>query len=318
MEDFTDGEADPTKFSAIDKEGKTPGKLWKEETYSNGIHLLKDQWLWLKDEKIRGDAKVEVKMHYEGEPDGFQVCLNGNRFEQLEKWDHNPTGYACRYGYWGALTAVTANNKGKPTDLGTSISISPLVNKDFSLTFQREEEKLILSIDDQEVQREPVLIPLRGDRLIDIGFRTWSDNLVIDSIRVYRFTLPMESSPTVAGDALVEIDENEEAIDKYITIANDYPTEEPGKVALIKALQLWYQMYLGKTPTDEQKQLLKRIDKAFKTPGRNISEDRRKRIETPLITLDLFGKGIQRSPRKISRHCPFGAECKNRSRLPSD
>ena len=41
-------------------------------------------------------------------------------------------------------------------------------------------------------------------------------------MEVFRLALPEKASPVIAGDALVETRHFEDAIDKYLTIADDY------------------------------------------------------------------------------------------------
>lgn len=303
LEDFTDQQIDPSKFVALDEKGEKPEILWEVLEDGSGIRLPQHQWLWFDDKTIRGDAKVEVKMRFDGDPEQFQICLNGNRnAPPLPEWTHNPVGYSCRYGIWrGELAAISVNQVATPNDSNKYFSAKAPGNRDFLLTFQLKEGLLTLLIDNHIIHRESVIIPLRGDKLQDIGFRTWSENLVIKSIRIFRFTLPIEASPTVAGDVLVEIDHPRLAIEKYLTIAEDYPTEKPGALALTKAFQLWNQTYLRNEsePTPEEIKLRNRIEDALDEPGRESQKTFTEQTIAPLRALNQFARGYHQEALEL-------------------
>lgn len=55
------------------------------------------------------------------------------------------------------------------------------------------------------------------------------------SLTVYRLALPEKASPLIAGDVLVETQHFDEAIDKYLTIADNYDKTPLAELALTKA-----------------------------------------------------------------------------------
>ena len=259
-EDFTDGNIEEAAFLALDKNGDQRPEVWEET--DEGVRLLKDQWIWIEDKSIRGNAKIVVKLHYEGDFEGFQACLNGNQFEQLKAaWDANPIGYACRYGSWGGtMAAITANERAVRGDFNNNFPIETPPKKSFLLTFQRQDGIVSLSIDNNQIHQESVLLPLVGARG-DVGFRTWCDSLFLESIQIFRYTYPIEVSPIMAGDALVEI-KPEAAIEQYLMIAEDNPSSDLGTLALTKAIQWWFRTYEGRQGAPKQNQLWDRIEKS--------------------------------------------------------
>ncbi len=325
-EDFTDGDIDQKAFIATDKKGNPSETLWEPMPEGEGVRLLQDQWLWLVNPVIRGDVKVEVKMRYTGDPEGFQICINGNRGEAtaepvtqtlqsvppgpssggvppplsspeaaspkptLPDWNFNPTGYSCRFGIWsGSLAIITANEAPEAGPLNRHIPAPVPMGQSFTLTFQRQEGVLTMMVNNEEVHRETVLVPLSGIHNLDIGFRTWSNHLLVESITVFRFSLPQSASPSVAGDALAQIGETEKALEKYLSIAEDYSEEAPGEMALTKAYQVWTQAYLTKKErTKEQDKFKDRIIEAL---GDGTNNPAIRRIEAPLSALDLFSRG---------------------------
>ena len=237
------------RFVFQDREAKSAVDPWLVR--DGAMKMKPHEWCWLRAVQIPDDAKVFVKLRFNGKPEAFQICLNSGK--ELRQWDNNPPGYSCRFGIWaGAMDLIARNELDRRNDFNSLVvsSLPPVVSqpsnrragkRDLSLAFQRQGEKVSLQVNGKDTHHETYLLPLLGGpgaagsgagRHESIGLRTWADDVEIVSIYAYRFKLPESASPTVAGDALVESGQLNEAIDKYQTLARDYETVSPGIAAL--------------------------------------------------------------------------------------
>jgi hypothetical protein len=220
-------------FVFQNREATSEVKPW---LVGNGAMVMQPQeWCWLNNVRIRDDTKVVVDLRFAGKPEAFQICINAK--EKLRQWDNNPPGYSCRFGIWeGSMDLITRNEFDRKNDFTSLLVNSALQTgsagtRDFSLTFQRQGETVLLQLNGKDVHRDTYLLPLLGEHdaqggrsgyYENIGIRTWGTNVEVLSVSAYRFKLPEKASPIVAGDALVESGDLTEAIEKYKTIAKDY------------------------------------------------------------------------------------------------
>ena len=91
-----------------------------------------------------------------------------------------------------------------------------------TLVFQRQGEELLLQVEEQTHVRRMELLPMTGDGLDGVAIRSWCRNVVIESLAVYRRSLPRKANPVVAGDVLVESGNLRGALRQYINLADDY------------------------------------------------------------------------------------------------
>ncbi len=218
----------------------------------NGAMVMKQhEWCWLNNVMIRDDTKVVVDLRFAGKPEAFQICINAKT--KLRQWDHNPPGYSCRFGIWeGSMDLITKNEVDRKNEFNSLLVNSTLQTASagvgsVSLAFQRQGETVSLQVNGNDVHHETYLLPLLGEHdaqggrtgyYENIGIRTWGSNLEVLSVYVYRFKLPEEDGPTVAGDALVEAGDLHEAIEKYRMIAADYKNVSISTLALTKGYLL--------------------------------------------------------------------------------
>ena len=243
----------------------------------DGVMVMEPhEWCWLRNVSIRADAKVVLHVRFTGRPEALQICINAT--DKLRQWNNNPPGYSCRFGIWGgAMDLITGNGLDRENDFNSLLS-SPIAGAegDFTLTFARQGESVSLEVKGKNVQYthdETFLLPLSGERNSNgsftgsfggIGIRTWGkkNSVGVVSISAYRFKLPEETSPTVAGDALVESGDPIAAIEKYKTIADDYD----GASNSIRALAL-LKDYLLTARTSDDESLRERIHDVLENLG---------------------------------------------------
>jgi hypothetical protein len=240
------------RFSFRNREATADATPWLVQ--NGALVMLPHEWCWLRfnDVSLRDDTKVVVDLRFAGGteaggPEAFQICINAK--EKLRQWDNNPPGYSCRFGIWqGSTDLITRNEFDRENDFNSLlVSSAPQIfasphqeskapaggvrSRDFSLTFLRQGETVVLQVDGHEQHRDTYLLPLLGEQAAaggdsgyyeKIGIRTWDKNTEILRVSAYRFKLPEMASPIVAADALVESGNLTEAVEKYKTIAKDY------------------------------------------------------------------------------------------------
>ncbi|NBO46953.1 MAG: hypothetical protein EBU85_08125, partial [Actinobacteria bacterium] len=224
------------QFDFQNRSSNAPVKAW---TVRDGTLVLpKHEWCWLRNVHIRNDTRVVLHVRITGKPEALQVCLNAKN--KLRDWNHNPPGYACRFAIWSASTdAVSQGTVDAPSDfndLVVSSAAKSFANnvgpRDATLTFQRQGEKVSLTLDDEPPYEVSFLTPLIGAKGASsdsvefdrIGLRTWSQDGVIAlrSIQVFRYKLAEQASPDITGDALAEAGHIDQAVEKFINVARDY------------------------------------------------------------------------------------------------
>jgi hypothetical protein len=103
------------------------------------------------------------------------------------------------------------------------------------IVLRRREGKLSISIDGRESLTVRDLFPPTGAGLDMTGLRTHSSSIWLKSVKIFRLALPERASPLVAGDTLLELRHFNEAIDKYMLIAENYGKNKVAGRALAKA-----------------------------------------------------------------------------------
>ena len=114
-----------------------------------------------------------------------------------------------------------------------------------TLTFQRQGENLLLEVDGRAQVRQTELLPLTGAGTEGAAIRNWASNAVVESLAIYRRSMPRKAGPLVAADALVEVGQLLSALGQYVNVADDYRDSRLGELALAKACRL-----CGDTPRD--------------------------------------------------------------------
>jgi len=244
-QDFTEGKSNTEKLLFLDQliEDEMPAWITNQE----GIKMEKMHWLWLKDIKIRGDNKIVVRMLCTGRPEAFEICIN-SRIEAQFNDTHVPPGYSFQFGAWKGLGNIISKNiKSQLSDTTNSSTSSFVTGKIHELIIERKNGKISMTVDGKKSIEIIDYFPLKGKNYSNIGFRSYSPSTYLKSIEVYRWALPEQASPLLAGDTLSEYQFTEEAVAKYLTIAEDQKGTEIASEALLKA-------YLSASSNDVSKQ----------------------------------------------------------------
>jgi hypothetical protein len=274
--DFSHPPADPDwlnqKFT-FEKQDATPSSPWHVSDHA--MVMKPQEWCWLKDVGISADAKVVLRLRFAEAPEAIQICINATN--KLRQWDNNPRGYSCRFGIWaGAMDLITRNEFDRENEFNSLLVSSPSRDsaKEVSLTFKRQGEVVSLEVEGKDVHyihEEKYLLPLFGEKVTQrettgsfdrIGIRTWGKEKSVEvlSVSASRFKLPEYASPTVAGDALIENGDWQDAIEKYKTIADDYK-DSPSS---IRALALMKDYLLTTSISDRKYLTVRPVDQRLR------------------------------------------------------
>lgn len=232
-QDFTKSEPSPSEIQFMNSYVTEPAPPWKSD--AEGLKMIRGEWLWLKGVRIQEDAKVVAKIICAENPDALEVCLN-SRIEPLKEWWHVPTGYSFQFaGFNGSKDIIFKNEDAYAPDMLMAIESKFEVGRPHTIVFSRQDERLSMTIDGEDSLQTSDIFPPLGPQLDKIGLRTFSNSMKLQSLSVYRLALPEKASPLIAGDVLVETQHFEEAIDKYLTIADNYGKTPLAELALTKA-----------------------------------------------------------------------------------
>jgi serine/threonine protein kinase/Leucine-rich repeat (LRR) protein len=231
--DFAEPDFDLNDFIFMDKLNRNTTKPWLIGPY--GLEMRKGEWLWLDNIRIPENIKVVLRVICNDNPNALEVCVN-SRIEKLKQWYFVPTGYSFQFGgHGGTRDLIFRNDDASAPEVIYSVESKLKTGKIHEVVFSRKDRNLSMSIDGDDNIKATDFFPPLGSDLNRVGFRTYSDSMRLISISVYRLTLPEKASPLIAGDVLVEKQHFEEAIDKYLTIAENYGENPVAEKALTKA-----------------------------------------------------------------------------------
>ena len=228
---------DPSgNFTFYDAALKEKTKPWVRT--ADGLRVQPGEWLWLTDPRIRENVRVEMSYSSTASEGGVDLCINA-RLLPVRTWRDFPRGYGARISGTGSGMDQILKNESQSTT-PEMISAAPADlrrtrRKVHTVEFIRRNDRLTLKTDGGAEITAVDLFPFAGRDYASIGIRAFDSSLRIRSLKVSRLTLPLKASPVVAGDSLVETRHFADAIEKYLTIADDYVRGPVAEEALAKA-----------------------------------------------------------------------------------
>ena len=200
-----------------------------------GLEMPPMEWLWLDNVNIPGDCKVVVTIKNSGAPGPLEICIN-RREAPLPAPAFVPKGYSFQFGAWyGRGDIVSRNSTPRPPDPTVSALSRYPSDTTHKITITRRNGKLSMSVDGAESVSMKDFFPLRDRSLSGVGIRSHALSTRLLSLAVYRWALPEVTSPLVAGDVLLEAHLPNEAVSKYLTIAQDTKDPDIAANALLRA-----------------------------------------------------------------------------------
>lgn len=188
--------------------------------------------------KIPGNVKVEVTLEFASITDVFEICINANVDKGLADWWRSPDSYSFRVaeseGEKDCIIKNTSLRRIQQEYIGAAESrIQP--HSVITVTAERIEDTLTLSVDGRKHIMAVDYFPLSGKEQSGIAIKAMSGSMKIRKISLYRLSQPEKTTPLIAGDTLVELLLYDTAIEKYLSIAEDYGKSFLAEKALLKA-----------------------------------------------------------------------------------
>jgi len=206
--------------------------------WKNGyaLNMKQNQWLWVKNLKIRGDCRVVAKFICSGSPAPFIVCINAAD-QPLPQKSFVPPGYSFIFGAWNGRRNFISKNSlpAFPVPFGVSAPSLFSIEQVHSVTVERKQDKITFSVDGSDALSVVDFFPPKGRNLTSIGLKTQSPAVDLISLEIYRWAIPEKPLPTIAGDALAEYRHFDEAVAKYIMVSEDTKDDNTAALALLKA-----------------------------------------------------------------------------------
>ncbi|MBF0429699.1 MAG: protein kinase [Fibrobacteria bacterium] len=238
---FTATTSLPKAFMFTDQGNR---KIKKEQLPLNfstrGLALPPSFWCWFRGNrnlKLDGDIRIVVDMEYASEPDLFQLCMNTSKAKPFT--GQPPGSYFLRYGTAnGTMDQLSRRNyDGSITGYRVAEnSIEPASHH--QLILQRIEGNYRYYRNNKEILNLQQVMPLDAQNDNHIGFITTADSVYVKSFSVFRLSRAQKSSPLIAGEALKVRGQLKEAVDEFLTIAEDNVKSEVAERAIIKAFSI--------------------------------------------------------------------------------
>lgn len=231
-EDFTDGSYNASRLR-FRQRNRRPASPWVSD--SNGLSVVETEWCWLDGASVAGDVRVLIRLRFAAQLDGFEVLVNGAD-DTLPVWYALPRGYSCQIGgYNGTLDIVSVNESPGMARMTHTAASHVQSGRGVLLQFQRVGSAAELIIDGRRQIRVEDPTPLWGAPFERIGFRSYARGVTVQSIEVYRMSLPQHATPLVVGDALLAQGFHGDAIDSYLGVAADFASSPLAEQAIVSA-----------------------------------------------------------------------------------
>jgi len=250
-ESFVDGEHDMTQLVFTDEALTKETVGWK--VGDDGLYAPRRGWAWLKNISVSGDVKVQLKVKTEGPSDLLLLSIN-SRIAKLARAWHRPPGYTFQFGGFNNTNNILfKGNVVQKTDMSQEMLETANDSYYHTIIMTRIGPDIQVTVDGDEKVNVTDMFPPIGRAYNKIGLKSKSGKIKIESLSVSRLALPEKASPLIAGDVLVENTHFNEAVEKYMTIAENFETGIVAEKALAKA----YFTAATKLPGDQSKLLRK-------------------------------------------------------------
>ncbi|MFC1585430.1 protein kinase [Fibrobacterota bacterium] len=234
--DFPSENVDITQFEFMDGMNHEPVEPF--EVTGMGMNVRPFRWCWLKgarDAKLFGNIRLVIEFRGRSRPEGLKIMINTVN-EPTGSPYQSPPGHSVVYGaYHGTMDLIHRNEKGTGQSLFNSVSVLAEKNDRTRIMFEKAEDKFSYFLNGRKMLVMRDLLPDRGPEFNNLGFISFTDSLYIQSIKVFRLSLPEKASPLIAGNILRTRGKLQEAVDAYLTIAEDYFGTEVAEKSLLEA-----------------------------------------------------------------------------------
>ncbi len=202
---------------------------------AQGMELLHHHTVWLRDIRVRHSVRLDLEAIWQDNIDGLELMIN-TRWDQPPNASHVPPGYSCLFGGWnGHYSLISRNERMRQPKLIDAIKLHFEPGRVYRLSFRRNGDEVSLWVNGRKVHRQLFVLPLEGDGLECVALRTWSPNLLLRSLCIYRKRLPRRTEPLLVGDTMYAAGYRQAAIRQYLHAAADFSGTPVEEKALSKA-----------------------------------------------------------------------------------
>ncbi len=260
-EDFTDERYDAARLR-FEQRDRRPAAPWMVD--GNGLAVRATEWCWLDGVSVAADVRVVIRLRFAALPDGVEVIVN-SADDTLPVWYALPRGYSCQVGgYAGTLDIVSVNESPGMARMTHTAPSTVAGGEEATLLFQRTGEAVELFVNGRRQVAVNDPTPLWGPPFERIGFRSYAQGVTVQSLDVYRMSLPRHATPLIVGDALLARGFYDDAVTSYLGVAADFSSSPLADQAITSAALAAAEMD-GKEAEGMVDSLLSVLEKRF--PG---------------------------------------------------
>ncbi len=228
---FTDGQVniensacyDPTLYYRV------PNWNFSEQ----GMVMRSGEWFFIDKLNMGAGERVVLKFIPQ-EGASVKVALH-TKIDPLNYGWENPSGYTVLLsGLGGSLDMIYKNRKKGFGTVLASGNTGIVPGKLNTVVIERDNERFLIQVNDEKPLETTDLFPLATDRIGAFGLRAEGE-VVLQSLELSRLVLPEKASPLIAGDALLQRNHYEDAVEQYMLIAENYDSGPITDAALAKA-----------------------------------------------------------------------------------
>jgi Leucine-rich repeat (LRR) protein len=219
--------------------GEAEVTAWPRGDY--GLRPQRAAWCWLDPIQVTGDVRLELVVRTRDHLDGIELALSSQR-QDPSFWSEVPRGYSCQFsGYVGSLSFISRNERRAVASYAYGRASTLRQEQEYRLAFCRVGERLWMEVDGEEILHADYPLPMVGENMEQLGFRTYSHDLELLGVRVYRLAGAAVADPLAVPDAALQLGRFDQAIDGYEAIAAAYEGDVAARSlgrAYLAALQL--------------------------------------------------------------------------------
>ncbi|MBO4303225.1 MAG: protein kinase [Lentisphaeria bacterium] len=231
---------------------KAPPDLSRLQFLSPTLQKSTEKWEWVPGKGLcaregeylvlsraaAGNTKLVLTFEFPAITDTLEILLNADLSKPLADWWRSPDSYSFRIAESeGEKDCIVKNNSKRRFQQETigSAESRTVPHSVITVTAERVDDVLTLKVNGHDHIRTTDYFPLTGKAFNSIVIRSLSGNLTIRKAELYRLARPENTTPLIAGDTLVELQLYDMAIEKYLSIAEDYGKSALAEKALLKA-----------------------------------------------------------------------------------
>jgi len=217
--------------------------------------LQSNKWYLMNKSFLSEQVGIELTVTFEGVVDGLELIVLSQR-KKPENWWHVPPGYSAQVGgYMGKLNFISVNQQPQYSQQLKTQFYEVEPSKPVTIRFEKEENVVSLWVDNQPIAQVAEVLPVNRSQENVIGFRTFAPRAIVSQLSVYHKVMPRRPSSLVTGDVLYAYGLYKHSVQQLLQLHTDYPDEDIGKKALLKAIRIGY-LHRDKLPGKLQDSLL--------------------------------------------------------------